>query len=283
MNVLVVGVDAVDAGKTTFSVGLVARTGAAAFKPRAGNDYWFDHDHCRSVLASGRIYGHDAMRLSDARPDSIRPEAFNPVHRLWRPSPDSSSGLLGRQDRTFLLDRVGDPSEEAQYVINDHATLPDRVQEALPLEGAKRVTTTAELNEVMESLHLPALSSVADRIQAQPVTVIESYGDVASPLRAMPSPGETVVAAVEPRRVRLYPGSRYLQVREVLGTDPVHGQLETPVHEVLDEVSPTRTVSLPPLTATQRSDPQRIASAYESAYTAVLKAAHRDGPVPETH
>ncbi len=40
MKLLVAGGDRVDAGKTTFSTGLLARTDAVGFKPRAGNDYW---------------------------------------------------------------------------------------------------------------------------------------------------------------------------------------------------------------------------------------------------
>jgi predicted P-loop ATPase/GTPase len=38
MTVLVAGAHEVDAGKTTVSTGLLARTGAVGFKPRAGND-----------------------------------------------------------------------------------------------------------------------------------------------------------------------------------------------------------------------------------------------------
>ncbi|MFB6186494.1 MAG: ATPase, partial [Halobacteriaceae archaeon] len=40
MNILVVGGDRVDAGKTTFAIGLIEYLDATGFKPRAGNDYW---------------------------------------------------------------------------------------------------------------------------------------------------------------------------------------------------------------------------------------------------
>jgi predicted P-loop ATPase/GTPase len=39
MNLLVAGDRDLDAGKTTFSVGLIERTGAVGYEPRAGNDY----------------------------------------------------------------------------------------------------------------------------------------------------------------------------------------------------------------------------------------------------
>ncbi|MEF8791499.1 MAG: ATPase, partial [Haloarculaceae archaeon] len=64
MRLLVAGADRVDAGKTTFSTGLVHETGATGYKPRAGNDYWFDHDDYRRAVDAGRLYGKDARRLA---------------------------------------------------------------------------------------------------------------------------------------------------------------------------------------------------------------------------
>jgi len=67
--ILVAGGARVDAGKTTFSTGLVADLAARAgdavgVKPRAGNDYWYDHDDYRIASDSGRLYGktRDASR-----------------------------------------------------------------------------------------------------------------------------------------------------------------------------------------------------------------------------
>lgn len=44
MTLLVAGSERVDAGKTTFALGLIASLDGVGFKPRAGNDYWFHHD-----------------------------------------------------------------------------------------------------------------------------------------------------------------------------------------------------------------------------------------------
>ena len=65
MKLLVAGADRVDAGKTTFSTGLVAHTGAHGFKPRAGNNYWFDQDDYLKATRDGRLYGKDARRLAE--------------------------------------------------------------------------------------------------------------------------------------------------------------------------------------------------------------------------
>ena len=56
MKLLVAGDARVDAGKTTFAAGLLAAIdGAVGFKPRAGNDYWYDHDDAAAALDSGRL------------------------------------------------------------------------------------------------------------------------------------------------------------------------------------------------------------------------------------
>jgi len=130
--VLVAGADRVDAGKTTFSTGLIERLDAVGYKPRAGNDYWFDHDDYRRAVADGRLYGTDAQRLTAAGTADLAPEEINPVHRLWRPSPGPGNGLLGQAHREFVFDRVG-----GAYVVNDGADVPASAVEALPLADAR--------------------------------------------------------------------------------------------------------------------------------------------------
>src|SRR6056297_4061097 len=124
MKLLVAGDARVDAGKTTFAAGLLASlSGAVGFKPRAGNDHWFDHDDVTKALAEGRLYGKDIATLTAAASEGVdhdlREERLNPVHRLWRPTPDRT-GLLGESGRTFLVDRVT-TAEGQQFVVNGEA------------------------------------------------------------------------------------------------------------------------------------------------------------------
>src|SRR6056297_2933265 len=130
MRLLVAGGDRVDAGKTTFTTGLLALLGAVGFKPRAGNDYWFDHDDYRRAVEEGRLYGKDAKRLAAASSDAcgtdFAPEELNPVHRLWRPSPGPNTGLVGQSHREFVLDRVGE-----SFVVNAHADVPESARRRL--------------------------------------------------------------------------------------------------------------------------------------------------------
>ncbi len=265
MTTLVAGSQRVDAGKTTFATGLVAYTGSVGFKPRAGNDYWFDHDDVRAAVADGRLYGKDAKRLVSASPGDRPPEAINPVHRLWRPSPGPDAGLLGQDDREFVLDRAGEG-----LVVNGTVDVPDRIREALPVEDALVVSSLAELNDAMERLHLPALEGVATKIRAADNPVVESYSDIARPLRDL---DPDAVAVVEAGRVRTYDGERWAKACEVAPGGPRDGQLEERVDAVVDLLDPEDSLPLDPLGDDRRNDPNAVADTYAEAYDALLALA----------
>ena len=265
MRVLVAGAARVDAGKTTVSTGLIERTDAVGFKPRAGNDYWFDHDDYRTATAEGRLYGKDARTLAAASARTVEPEAINPMHRLWRPSPGNGGGLLGAEDREYLVDRVDD-----RFVVNGTVDLPDPVREALPLAEARSVSTVAEFNEVMTELHLPAQEGLLSDVAKTDRAVVESYADVARPVQNI---DPDAVAVVEPGRLRVYDGERYARGCAVASGGPRAGQLEEHVDDVTDLVDPAAEAKLPPLSSAQRSDPAAVAEAYDHAYDAVLTTA----------
>lgn len=265
LELLVAGAQRVDAGKTTFSAGLIERASAVGFKPRAGNDHWFSHDDVRAATTAGRLFGKDAKTLADASPGQFEPEEINPIHRLWTPSPGPGSGLLGREDQEFVVDRVDD-----QYVVNATVEMPPHLREELPLGEALRVESLDAFNQVMERYHVPALQRAHETVAATDRAVVESYGDVARPLQSM-SPD--AVAVTEPRRVRIYDGSRYMQACDIATRSPRAGQLEERVQSVVDLINPEATLTLPPLAADQRSDPAAIATAYHEAYTQLLDVA----------
>lgn len=264
MKLLVAGADRVDAGKTTFTVGLLEYADAVGFKPRAGNDYWFHHDDFRHAVEQGRLFGKDARRLADASPGEHEPEDINPVHRFWRPSPGNGAGILGQQDREFVIDRVAE-----NYVINDTVEVPEAAEAHLPLDDAIRVGSLQALNEVMEQLHLVALEGILRRIREQDRAVVESYGNIARPLQEYEP---DAVAVVEPGRARLYDGSRYVKGCSVASGGPREGQLEERVPSVVDLIDPIDTVQLPALSSAERKDPTVVADAYGHAYESLLDA-----------
>lgn len=272
IELLVTGAQRVDAGKTTFSVGLLEHIDAVGFKPRAGNDYWFSHDDVQEVIEDGRLFGADAKRLAATSIGQFDPEAINPIHRLWRPSPGRGSGILGQDDREFVLDRVGD-----DYVLNATANTPAVIREAFPLDDALRVETLDEFNRVMEQLHVPTLREMHETVSATERAVVESYGNVARPLQAIEP---DAVAVVEPHRVRLYDGDRYVRACEVATRSPREGQLEERVESVVDLIDPATALHLPALDETTRGDAGAVAEAYGHAYEQLLEVA-RAGTVVE--
>lgn len=290
-TLLVAGGTRVDAGKTTFSTGLLSRLrsdGAdpTGVKPRAGNDFWFDHDDVRTAITDGRLYGKDARRLAAASAGALghsdgvdgaepgtkefAPERINPMHRLWRPTP-GHTGLLGESDRSFLVDRVetnGDPLFVVNGAAADAGLVPEPVFEHLPLEAAPRVRSVDEFNELMRDYHVPGLARLADRVETAPGTVVvESYSDVAFPLEV----AVDAVAVVDPGRVRVYDGDRYETAREVAAGSAREGQLEEHTDAVTEMVEPLATVGLPALTSEERKQPARVADAYGAAYDALLE------------
>ena len=290
---LVAGGARVDAGKTTFSAGLVAhlaeRAGdAVGVKPRAGNDFWFDHDDYRVATDGGRLYGKDARTLAAANtralapvdesapsPSAVTPESINPVHRLWRPTP-GRTGMLGDADRTFLCDRVTTDSG-TRFVVNgaaeDAGLLPDALTERLPLADAAQVRDVPEFNEVMAAAHLPAIERLAERVARTPVpVVVESYADVAGTLPRDGPVGPDAVAVVDPGRVRVYAGDRYAKARAVAAGSPREGTREEHVDAVTEMIEPLATEPLPALSGDVRGAPNRVAAAYEPAYAALTDA-----------
>ena len=276
MKLLVAGGDPVDAGKTTFAVGLAARLRAdgsrlSVFKPRAGNDRWFDHDDVRRAAGDGRLYGKDIDRLLRAAGSDASHEQRNPIHRLWRPTPDET-GLLGESGRTFLVDRVRSADGD-EWVVNGTTELPDRLRDDLPLAGARRVDSIRAFNDAMRDLHLPALDRLADDVRAageSGVAIVESYGDVAMPLRGIDF---DAVAVVDPGRCRVYGGGRWVIARETTTGDRDEGTLEVHVDRVTGMLDPLSTHDLRPLTGDERGDPDAVASAYREAYGELLAAA----------
>jgi predicted P-loop ATPase/GTPase len=271
MRLLVAGGDRVDAGKTTFTTGLLDRLDAVGFKPRAGNDYWFDHDDYRRAVEEGRLYGKDAKRLAEASAGDFAPEDLNPVHRLWRPSSGPGTGLVGQSHREFVLDRVGE-----SFVANARADVPEEARELLPLSDAPTVETIGQLNEVTQQLHLPMFEGFAGRIreaeeEAEHV-VVESYGDVAIPIRGV---AFDAVAVVEPGRMQVYDGDRFLKACEVAGGSAREGELEVHTPDVTELADPKTTAALTALPNADRKNPAAVAREYGDAYEELLAVADR--------
>lgn len=269
MKLLVAGSAEVDAGKTTFTTGLTERTGVRGYKPRAGNGYWYDHDDYRRAVEEERLYGKDAKKITAATAETIRPEDINPVHRLWLPAPGRGKGVLGRDGRRFLFDRVTLDGEDS-YVVNGTVEIPPAAQRAFPLEDAPAVESLAELNRLMAERHAPAFEALTEEIGAREAAIVESYANIARPLSGFNPDG---VAVVEPRRCRIYDGDRYAKACEVASGSAHEGRLEERVESVIELLDPIASVTLPALSSDERNDLTVVSDAYETAYDELLGVA----------
>jgi predicted P-loop ATPase/GTPase len=268
MKLLVAGSAEVDAGKTTFTTGLIERTGIRGYKPRAGNGYWYDQDDYRRAVEEGRLYGKDAKRIAAANADSRRPEAINPVHRLWLPTPGRGKGILGRDGRRFLFDRVTLDSDV--YVRNGEADVPPAATRAFPLDRAHSVDSLSALNDLMADYHARALGGLTEEIAGREGAIVESYADIARPLSTFVP---DAVAVVEPRRCRVYDGDRYAKACDVASGSAHEGRLEERVGNVVDLLDPNGSITLPALSSSERDDLAVVADAYGDAYDALLNTA----------
>lgn len=267
MNLLVAGARDFDAGKTTFSVGLLERTGGVGYKPQAGNDYWYSHDDVLTAAKAGTLFGKDARRLAAASTGVEAPTSINPIHRLWRPVPGGVGAVLGQDRREFLVDRVGDT-----YVVNGRTSIPESIRSAFPLTEALSVDSLEAFNDVMATHHRRAQTNLAAEIDARPLTVVESYADIARPLQSLEHDG---VAVVEPQRVRIYDGRRYDKACSVASGSPTAGggRLEERVDAVTELLDPVTVCQIPPLSSRSRRDPAAVAEAYAHVYDELLAAA----------
>jgi predicted P-loop ATPase/GTPase len=270
MKLLVAGSAEVDAGKTTFTTGLIERTGVRGYKPRAGNGYWYDQDDYRRAVEEGHLYGKDAKLIAAANDASTRPESINPVHRLWLPTPGRGKGVLGRDGRRFLLDRVTTETGSDIHVINGTVEIPPAARRAFPLDSAPTVESLSALNELMAEHHAPALSVLGEEIAGREAAIVESYANIAEPLSEFVP---DAVAVVEPRRCRVYDGERYARACEVASGSAHEGRLEERVEAVINLLEPRASITLPALSSDERDDLAVVANAYEDAYDELLAVA----------
>ncbi len=268
MKLLIAGGSEVDAGKTTFTTGLIARTGICGFKPRAGNDYWYDYDAYQQAAKDGRLYGKDANQIAAVSPGAVSPETINPVHRLWLPTPGRGKGPLGRRGRRFVIDRVTVDGND-HYIRNGDVSLPPRLSETYPLAEAPVVESLTDVNDIMASLHSQALDALERSLEQRDAGIVESYSDIARPLVGfIPD----AVAVIEPRRCRVYDGSRFAKACDVASGSAHEGRLEERVDHVIELLDSEAEVSLPVLSSSDRLEPATVADAYEAAYDALLAA-----------
>ncbi len=263
-NILIVGLKGQDAGKTTLALALLAYLrekgfNACAFKPRAGNNVWYDFDVVHDALSQGRLYGKDATRLKaasafSAADDLLSEECINPIHRLWMEPPRISSMS---QIPGFIIDRVTHWYKDgARNMVVENETLPamyrcsDTLLAQLRANASEiyHVRDLNTLNKLTEKYYDLAIELAYKKVVAQhDCVVIESYSDIALPWNGLNS--LDAVIGIKPRQMLVYEPKKYLAAVQLV--TPTYSQEEISTARIVELIKPLKVVNVPPFTSEQ--------------------------------
>ncbi|MEA3488556.1 MAG: hypothetical protein U9R10_04810 [Euryarchaeota archaeon] len=258
-NILIVGLKGQDAGKTTFALALLAYLrekghNACAFKPRAGNNVWYDFDIVHDALSQGRLYGKDATRLKAASEfraadDPLSEECINPIHRLWMEPPriNSLSQIPG-----FIIDRVTLWTKDgARTLVVENETLPAMYKCSDTLIAQLRANASEiyhvrdlnTLNKLTEEYYDLAIELAYKKVVAQhDCVVIESYSDIALPCKGLNN--LDAVIGVKPGRISAFDPRKYLAAVQIAAA--TYSQEELPTARIIELLKPLKEVHVAP-------------------------------------
>jgi len=217
-SILVVGLRGEDSGKTMVALAVLQCLSdqgvvACGFKPKAGNNLWFDYDVVYEALSQGRLYGKDAKLLRRYSSVDLAEEVVNPVHRLWVKEP---TWQYAHTLPYFLVDRatLSEDGSDFLVVVNKRALSEFRDCEELLLKLCGRAKEVIEVRELVE---LNSLAETYDKLisiaynkvkRSCEVMVVESYSDVALPWDGLEN--LKAVFGIEPWSIKLYDPDKYL-------------------------------------------------------------------------
>ncbi len=251
-TILVVGTRDLDSGKTTVArallrlYGRVAR-GCCGFKPKAGNNLWYDYDVVSKALSQGRLFGKDAQLLKESSCTPLVEEQINPIHRL-HPIP-RPPGTASTASGLFIVDRVSTWKDRHHQlaVVNKNSEIPREMTPQIDLflsrcDDVRYVRNVEELNQIASTKYEEALASAYRYVRGMCDTIIyESFSNVAVPWMGMDTPD--AVLAVGPGRILLFDPDRYFEAVRMLS-----GMLrETSTEKILELLTPLKKIEVPPL------------------------------------
>jgi len=258
-NILIVGLKGQDAGKTTLALALLAYLrekgfNACAFKPRAGNNVWYDFDVVHDALSQGRLYGKDATSLKaasafSATDDPLLEECINPIHRLWMEPPriNSMSQIPG-----FIIDRVTLWYKDgARNLVVENETLPamykcsDTLLAQLRANASEiyHVRDLNTLNKLTEEYYDLAIELAYKKVVAQhDCVVIESYSDIALPWNGLNI--LDAVIGIKPGRISAFDPQKYLAAVQIAAS--TYSQEELPTARIIELLKPLKEVNVTP-------------------------------------
>jgi len=123
-RILIVGANSFDSGKTRFAIELgkhLKDSGQSVgyFKPISGHNYWYNHEHTKQCLDTGKLVSKDANRAKEELGISSDLLLMNPIHSLFVPARRerplenirSSLGLAGASS-VLVMQRFSRPIKD---------------------------------------------------------------------------------------------------------------------------------------------------------------------------
>ena len=298
MRILVVGLLSRPSGKTLVAAAVARRLAelghsVAPFKPISVHDWYRDYDTSLQNVEEGLAFSGDVAALIEAAGANLPYEVANPVHgvtfppsplmlrhkmiaryHLYLEDPAASTALL----RLTLRGRV----EMNVYAVNrallDGGLLyhdPDYVSRVLA--SAHVLIDVYSSKQVARALQLYAPASIGSCYsyvkRRSDAVVVEGFRDLAAPSGHVLD--ADVVLAVAPGTVMAFDGRSYAKAVSLYSG--VKGALDVRVQDVLELLTPLKAFSLPPMSASDASDPSKVATRLEPLLSFIERAARGGG------
>lgn len=273
MRILVNGLMAYDAGKTSLLHALLSRADHEGirmlpFKPRSAHNFWEHYDHSRACENLGLLVSRDILQLSDHLRDPPDLTLLNPYHQLHCPLDPFAEGEgegSGYPLRDVLLaERVSDPGDGTTLYVNrrsDRTIAPASFLDALEATASHvRPLPEPPVREVQAGAEAALHASFEVLTREDVHVIIESFNDVAWPM-ALPPEELGLVLTVGASRALVF------EPQEVARA--VQGLRETTMTGLLPYLQPLQRFRLPLLTTAERGDADLLSESYDEVVEAV--------------
>lgn len=220
-RILIVGAHSFDSGKTRLSINLgkhLKESGQSVgyFKPISGHNYWYNYEHTKRCLDSGKLVSKDASRIKEEL--SIENDVYlmNPIHSLFVPARierplqniHSSLGLAGASS-VLVMQRFSRPvgSEfDTTMLIADSL-----VEEEIVMIGLDEVGKLSHNSSILSADNLETFQEFEQQ-QFESI-VSETFGEIEKL-------ADTVI--IESFNDSAWPWEKLVEVDHVLVVTPGH-------------------------------------------------------------
>ena len=271
-KILVVGLQAYEAGKTTLCKALIhgfKKVGVTLvpFKPHSGISYWTQFDVFQRNLAKSTLLSSDIMELEAVAQSHIPIEVLNPVNRLSGPVLDRGLPEEKLVFQEFIAERFtyhDGLTHKNIYYLNGTVNLSRlRDMETFYLKIKRNAHKTyfirkfEELEEAYSKNFEKATSTCYRRIQDRDL-VVESFNDAAYPFNG--AEDCDVVLCVSSNTVLRFEKDKYFEAIELYGRQK--SKLQLTVSQVYAASLIKEKFAVQPLSTEERNDPAKLTQNY---------------------